>query len=130
MSEQEITLGGVLADLALFSLKRGEFGRAETLIAGLAETRPEDPSVHVLEGLLAFAKQDWKGAEASYRKALGRDADHGLAQAFLAEALIPQKRFREAEGLLAKAVKSEDDAAAKLARNLQDGLAQGVLQQA
>lgn len=124
-------LAELLAELGLYAIKVGDFSRAETLLAGLQELRPSDPGVDVLRGLLAFGRREIPAAEKAYREALAKDANHNLAKAFLAESLIPQKRFREAEQLLGQLLTStEDDAAIGFARSLHEGMRQGVFTRA
>lgn len=128
MSNQEDRpLAELFAELGLFAIKRGAFDRAQTLLAGLQELRPNDAGVDVLRGLLAFSRQEVQAAEKAYREALTKDADHLLAKAFLAESLIPQKRFREAEQILGQVMAGQGDASAVgFARSLHEGMRQGV----
>ncbi|HSS47886.1 MAG TPA: tetratricopeptide repeat protein, partial [Thermoanaerobaculia bacterium] len=85
-------------------------------------------AAHLLGGMLAFARQRFPEAERCYRRILEVAPEHDLGRAFLAESLIAQKRWREAEELLG-GVRS-DSAAARFAAELATGLRLGIFQQA
>jgi Flp pilus assembly protein TadD len=124
---QDRPLAELLAELGLYATKQGDFARAQVLLDGLQELRPAEPHVDILRGLLAFGREDFAASEKAYREALGKDGESDLGRAFLAEALIPQKRFREAEQLLGQVMSSErDPSAVAFARSLHEALRQGV----
>lgn len=131
VSQDDRPLAELLAELGLYAMKHGQFARAQSLLDGLQELRPGDGGVDVLRGLLAFAREDFPAAEKAYREALGKNDGSDLAKAFLAESLIPQKRFREAEQLLGQVLTGEQDpSAVAFARSLHEGLRQGVFARA
>jgi hypothetical protein len=80
--------------------------------------------LHTLDG--SFEK-----AEASYRSILEDDSDHVGARTFLAESLIGQKRWREAEEILEWVVASgKEDPAVTYATELKGALERGLFQRA
>jgi Tfp pilus assembly protein PilF len=121
----------LLAEVAYYLIKKGEIERAQVVVQGLKELSPAGSSPHLLEGLCHFAKLDFGAAEKSYRSGLEREPDSDLTKAFLAESLIPQRRYREAEDLLRKVIaKKADPAAVSLAQGLDEALKQGLFQRA
>ena len=124
-------LAGLLAEVAYYLIRKGELERAQTVVQGLKELQPQQSSPLVLEGLCHFAKLDFPAAERSYRAGLEREPENDLARTFLAESLIPQRRYREAEELLRKVLsRKSDQAAVALAQGLDEGLRQGLFQRA
>jgi Flp pilus assembly protein TadD len=122
-------LAGLLAEVAYYLIRKGELEPAQAVLQGLKELQPQHSSPLVLEGICHFAKLDFAAAERSYRAGLEREPDNDLARAFLAESLIPQRRYREAEDLLRKVIsRKSDQAAVALAQGLDDGLRQGLFQ--
>jgi Flp pilus assembly protein TadD len=112
-------------------LQSGAFDKAETVVQGLAELRPAEPAAHLLAGMLAFARERFPDAEKSYRRILAIDPFNDLGRAFLAESLIAQRRWREAEALLGQVeLSARDPQAARFAADLTLGLRQGIFQQA
>ena len=128
-ANDERQLAGLLAEVAFLLIRQGELDRAQTVLAGLKELQPEHSSPHVLEGLCHFARLDFPAAERSYRASLTREPGNDLAKTFLAESLIPQRRYREAEDLLKQVLSGKrDQAAVTLAQGLDEGLRQGLFQ--
>jgi Flp pilus assembly protein TadD len=124
-------LAGLLAEVAYYLIRKEELERAQVVLQGLKELQPQQASPLVLEGLCHFAKLDFAAAERSYRAGLEREPANDLAKAFLAESLIPQRRYREAEDLLRKVIAGKGDPAAMtLAQSLDEGLRQGLFQRA
>lgn len=115
----------LLAELGFFLTKAGMVREAQTMARGLAELRPDAEATHLLQGMLAFTAGRWADAEKHYRTAAEKHPD-GAGLAFLGEALIAQKRTREAEETLAQALRSGDGPGTRLARELQEGLKQGL----
>ena len=77
---------------------------------------PETESDTLLAASLADASGDLAGAEAAYRKALKGDANSGVAASGLAHVLIAEKKYPEAEELLAVSLKKEPENAAMTAQ--------------
>jgi len=77
---------------------------------------PETESDTLLAASLADASGDLAGAEAAYRKALKGDANSGVAASGLAHVLIAEKKYPEAEELLAASLKKEPENAAMTAQ--------------
>ena len=119
----------LLAEVAYYLIRKGELDRAQVVLQGLKELQPRQCSPLVLEGLCHFAKLDFAAAERSYRAGLECEPENDLGRAFLAESLIAQRRYREAEDLLRKVISRKGDpAAVSLAQGLDDGLRQGLFQ--
>jgi tetratricopeptide (TPR) repeat protein len=70
----------------------------------------------LLAANLAETSGDLAGAETAYRKVLKEDADSGVAMSGLAHALIAEKKYPEAEELLAGALKKNPENAAMTAQ--------------
>jgi Tfp pilus assembly protein PilF len=122
-------VAGLLAEVAYYLIRKQEIERAQVVLQGLKELQPQQCSPLVLEGLCHFAKLDFPAAEKSYRAGLDKEAENDLAKAFLAESLIAQRRYREAEDLLRKVIsRKSDQAAVTLAQSLDEGLRQGLFQ--
>ena len=131
MSTNASNVAGLLAEVAYYLIRKDELERAQVVLQGLKELQPQQGSPLVLEGLCHFAKLDFAAAEKSYRAGLEREPENDLARAFLAESLIPQRRYREAEDLLRKVISRKGDpAAVTLAQSLDEGLRQGLFQRA
>lgn len=121
----------LLTEVGFHLLQSGAFDKAETVVQGLAELRPAEPAVHLLAGMVAFARSRFPDAERSYRRILAIDPFHDLGRAFLAESLIAQRRWREAEVLLGQVeLSARDPQAARLAAGLAQGLRKGIFQRA
>lgn len=119
----------LLAEVAYYLIRKGELERAQVVLQGLKELQPQQCSPLVLEGLCHFARLDFAAAERSYRAGLEHEPENDLARAFLAESLIPQRRYREAEDLLRKVMsRKADPEAVALAQGLDNGLRQGLFQ--
>jgi tetratricopeptide (TPR) repeat protein len=116
----------LLGELGFFLTKHGLLREANVMSRGLAELRPEAEATHLLRGTLCFAAGKYADAEKQYRELLQRQPDSTIAHAFLGEALVAQRRTREAEDALAKAARGGDEPAAQMARELQEGLRQGL----
>ena len=77
---------------------------------------PETEGDTLLAASLAETSGDLPGAEVAYRKALKGDADSGAAASGLAHVLIAEKKYPEAEELLAGALKKQPENAAMTAQ--------------
>ncbi|HVS02005.1 MAG TPA: tetratricopeptide repeat protein [Thermoanaerobaculia bacterium] len=131
MSTDESRLAQLLAELCFYLIKQGDHERARVMLQGLKELRPQHPTPHILEGLFHFGRLDYPAAERSYRSGLEQEPANDLAKAFLAESLIPQRRYREAEKLLEEVIgRGADASAVALAQGLNEGLRQGLFQRA
>lgn len=126
----EETLPRLLLEMGYWGLKRGSLSDAQRLLKGAQALRPQDPTAGLFEGMAHFAAGEYALAEKTYRRVLGA-CDDDLTRTFLAEALIAQRRWRDAQALLAEVLKgSRDKPAVAFARELLNGLAHGVLQRA
>jgi tetratricopeptide (TPR) repeat protein len=77
---------------------------------------PETEADTLLAASLAETSGDTAAAETAYRKVLKEDADSGVATAALAHLLIAEKKYPEAEDLLAGALKKQPENAAMTAQ--------------
>ena len=77
---------------------------------------PETEGDTLLAASLAETGGDLPGAETAYRKVLKSDADSGAATTGLAHVLIAEKKYPEAEELLAGALKKQPENAAMTAQ--------------
>ncbi|MEM9594633.1 MAG: tetratricopeptide repeat protein [Acidobacteriota bacterium] len=119
----------LLAELTQLLMSEGRRGEARSTLGALAALGSRDPRVDLLGGLLDFAEGRYTGAEAKYRRLLTADPEHDIARAFLAESLVAQRRWREAEGLLAEVQGADRNAAAvRFAAELSAGLGSGLFQ--
>jgi len=132
MSEAwEENLPRLLLEMGYFALKRGSLSDAHALLKGAQALRPQDPTPNMFRGMAHFAAGDYVEAEKSYRGILEAHAQDDLTRTFLAESLIAQKRWSEAQTILAAVIKSDrHKAAAGFALELLNGLARGYLQRA
>ncbi len=121
----------LLAEMVYFLVHQGMIAEARVCLDGLEELRPSHPTTHLLNGLFYFALGKYTEAEQAYRKMLAITPDDHLAKAYLAESLIAQHRWREAESLL-DTIPSEptDDPAVRFATYLREGLREGIFQRA
>src|SRR5688572_2752262 len=127
----EENLPRLLLEMGYFALKRGSLSEAHALLRGAQVLRPTDPTPGLFRGMAHFAAGDYAEAEKSYRQILETHKDDDLARAFLAESLVAQKRWNDAQSLLAAVVKDgRHKAAVDFARELLNGLARGFLQRA
>jgi Flp pilus assembly protein TadD len=115
----------LLAELGLFLSKIGMLPEAAMLGRGVSELRPAAAQGPLLEGYVAFAAGRTADAEKHYRTAVARAPEDATVRTFLAESLLAQRRFREAEDLLAKASTS-GDAGGRMAKELLDAVRQGL----
>lgn len=121
----------LLAELTLFATHAGATERGREFWSGLAALNPDHAATRLLDGMLHTLAGSFEKAEASYRKILEGDSDHVGARTFLAESLIGQKRWREAEEILADVVESgREDPAVTYAGELKGALEKGLFQRA
>jgi Flp pilus assembly protein TadD len=127
----EESLPRLLLEMGYFALKRGSLSDAHVLLKGAQALRPKDPTPEMFRGMAHFAAGAYTDAEKCYRGILEAHADDDLTRTFLAESLIAQKRWSDAQTLLAAVIKSDrNPAAAGFALELLNGLARGFLQRA
>ena len=127
----EDTLPRLLLEMGYFALKRGSLSDAHALLRGAQALRPSDPTPAMFRGMAQFAAGEYLEAERSYRQVLETHQDDDLTRTFLAESLIAQRRWTDAQALLAAVIKdARHKAAVGFARELLDGLARGFLQRA
>ena len=117
----------LLAEITAFLLQTGEIERAGEVLEALTELRGGHPTTTLLSGQVAFAAGRYNGAEKLYRQLVEDHPEHELGRAFLAESLIAQRRFREAEDLLSTV--RRDPPAVRFAEGLVEGLQSGLFQQ-
>ena len=121
----------LLLEMGYFALKRGSLSDAHALLRGAQALRPSDPTPAMFRGMAQFAAGEYLEAERSYRQVLEKHQDDDLTRTFLAESLIAQKRWNDAQTLLAAVIRdARHKAAVGFARELLDGLARGFLQRA
>ena len=127
----EESLPRLLLEMGYFALKRGSLSDAQALLRGAQALRPGDPTPAMFRGMAQFAAGEYAEAERSYRQILEKHQDDDLTRTFLAESLIAQKRWNDAQALLAAVIKdARHKAAVGFARELLNGLAHGFLQRA
>jgi Flp pilus assembly protein TadD len=127
----EENLPRLLLEMGYFALKRGSLSDAHVLLKGAQALRPKDPTPGMFRGMAHFAAGDYGEAEKTYRTILETHAEDDLTRTFLAESLIAQKRWSDAQTLLAAVIKNDrHKAAAGFALELLNGLAKGFLQRA
>lgn len=121
----------LLAELTLFATHAGAIERGREFWTGLAALNPDHAATRLLDGMLYTLAGSFEKAEASYRSILNDDADHVGARTFLAESLIGQKRWREAEEVLDGVTESGiEDPAVTYASELKGALEKGLFQRA
>lgn len=127
----EDNLPRLLLEMGYFALKRGSLSDAHALLKGAQALRPGDPTPAMFRGMAHFAAGEYAEAERSYRGILDTHKDDDLTRTFLAESLVAQKRWSDAQSLLAAVIKDDrHKAAVGFARELLNGLARGFLQRA
>jgi Flp pilus assembly protein TadD len=127
----EESLPRLLLEMGYYALKRGSLSDAHVLLKGAQALRPGDPTPAMFRGMAHFAAGEYSEAERSYRQILERHADDDLTRTFLAESLIAQKRWSDAQALLAAVIRDDrHKPAVSFARELLNGLARGILQRA
>jgi thioredoxin-like negative regulator of GroEL len=85
----------------------------------------------MFRGMAHFAAGEYVHAEKGYRAILETHTTDDLTRAFLAESLIAQRRWNDAQTLLATVIKDDrHKPAVVFARELLNGLARGFLQRA
>ena len=121
----------LLLELGFLNLTQGSAPDARTMFEAAGKLRPDDPTPPLFLGLWHFAAARYADAERQYRQSLKRHPNHELTKAHLGEALIAQKRWNEAETVLAPVAKqtAEPDAA-RFASELLSCLRQGIFQRA
>lgn len=133
-SEIDDRLAGLLGELSLYLLRAGSPDAAERALEALEALErgsARAPQTAFLRGYIAFAKGRFSEAEACYRRHLDRVDGDDLARAFLAESLLVQRRWREAESLLETVRRANRDArAVALAASLDQGHREGVYRRA
>lgn len=130
MSRNHDETPALLAELTFFLLQTGELEQAARVLGALSALRGEHPTTHLLGGLLAFAAGRYGDAEGRYRRLLEDHPGHDLGRAFLAESLLAQRRWREAEELLSNVRRERRDPhAVRLAEGLAEGLRSRLFQQ-
>lgn len=121
----------ICLEMGYLSMKMGSMPQAQTFLEAAQALRPEDPTPPMFMGMWHFAQGRYSDAERSYRQVLEQHETHDLTRAFLAEALIAQRRWAEAESILSSIVKESHDAAAiAFANELLSGLKLGVFSRA
>ncbi len=119
----------LLLELGYFTMKVGLFEESQTLLGGVAELRPDDPIPRLFQGMLWFARSEYRKAEDVYRQLLNTHPDFHLAKVYLAESLMAQRRWSEAERLLSEVLSGIDDGPeVTFARELLNGLRKGLFQ--
>lgn len=121
----------LLAEFTLFATHAGATERGREFWSGLAALNPDHAATRLLDGMLHTLTGNFEEAEASYRRILEDDSEHIGARTFLAESLVGQKRWREAEEILAEVVGSgTEDPAVTYAAELKGALDKGLFQRA
>lgn len=117
----------LILEMGYLCMKTGSLPQAQAYLEAAQALRPNDPTPPMFMGMWHFAQGHFGDAEKSYRRVLDTHASHDLTRAFLAESLIAQKRWPEAEKILASVVQANKDAAAvTFAQELINGLKLGV----
>jgi tetratricopeptide (TPR) repeat protein len=108
----EIDAHGVEGDAGL----KADPAQASIDLLEALKLSPETEGDTLLAASLAETSGDLAGAETAYRKALKGDANSGAAASGLAHVLIEEKKYPEAEELLAGALKKTPENAAMTAQ--------------
>ena len=120
----------LLLELGYWCVQQGQSGDAEVLLKGVLSLRPADPTATMFLGMARFASGRPAEAQRAYEEILA-SRDDDLTRAFLAEALLAQKRWNEARALLDQVVTANrHPAAVRFAGELLEGLSKGIFQRA
>ena len=126
----EKDIPALLAELSVLAMKIGADDKAKLWLEAIAELEPGHATTDLLYGLYHFSRQEFSAAERRYRMGLEKAPNDDLTRTFLAESLIPQRRYREAGELLEKVLTGGSNPdAVEFAKNLNEGLQQGYFQQ-
>lgn len=121
----------LLAELTLLLVNDGRHREADSVLTAFTELRPHDPRGGLLAGLSDFSEACYGDAEGHYLRLLSAHPDCDLGRAFLAECLIAQRRWREAQAALDMVLDADRDVeAVRLANSLAAGLSSGLFQHA
>ena len=120
----------LFAELCLLATRAGALRSAGQFLDGLRGLRPHHPSTFQLAGNMAFASESYQEAEQHYRQSLGLHPNDATTRAFLAEALIAQRRWDEASEELEQLLRRRDveESTQRFVQSLKQGLDQGLFQ--
>jgi predicted Zn-dependent protease len=109
----------LLLDVALMATGGNRFKSAEAILSALEEYRPGSEQLVVARMILAISKGDMEGAiEFADRKALPEHPGSAMIKAFKGMALLRLGRVAEASKPINEAARSDDPAAAQLAKDM------------
>ena len=109
----------LLLQIALMAVGRNRFQSAAKVLAALEAFRPNNHSIYVAKLVMLMSAQDMTGAiRFANEEALPKFPDSGMIKSFLGLALIRLARKDEAMPILAEAAASNDEVAARMARDL------------
>ncbi|MEW6365669.1 MAG: tetratricopeptide repeat protein [Acidobacteriota bacterium] len=129
--ESQEKLPQIILELGYMSMRTGFLKEARSFLDAAQALRPNDPTPGLFLGMWHFAQGQYGDAERGYRQVLQQHEDHDLTRAYLAEALIAQKRWSEAETALNSVVQgNRDPSAVAFAKELLSGLRSGLFQRA
>ncbi len=119
-----------LAARCLRAEGRGDLAQAQKQWASLAVLQPQHPTTSLLAGILAFSDRRYRDAERHYWEVLEKNPGDLTARAFLAEALIAQRRWNDAHEVIAglAEVRGQDHPALLFADSLRRGFEVGLYQ--
>jgi len=121
----------LILELGYLSMQKGSMQQAQVLFEAAQALRPADPTPALFLGMLQFAQEQFPTAEKVYRQILQQHDGYDLARVYLAESLIAQKRWAEAEPLLTTVTqKKRDEKAVQFADSLLSALRTGIFQRA
>ncbi|MEM7049986.1 MAG: tetratricopeptide repeat protein [Acidobacteriota bacterium] len=119
----------LLEELCQAHLELGRVERADELLRALEGLAPEAAATHWLGGQLEFFRGRYRRAEQAYRKALQKRPGDRTLRVFLGEALVAQRRWREALTVLSELIsEGRSDVSHRFAVALKTGLEQGMFQ--
>ncbi len=117
----------LLLESAYFYIEMGKYKEAQEVFEGCISLLPRSDVPRIGLGNLFVAQGRFDLAEAQYNEAIKANEKSASAYAFLAEALLFQKKLSQATPALEKALSLEPNGpAGQLARSLQQGQQDGV----
>jgi predicted Zn-dependent protease len=110
----------LLAEIALMAGGYGMTSRADTIVVGLEQARPNNERPHLLRAITRLNAKDTATAERILREqALRVNPNSAMSKAFLGIALHMQGRTNERDRVLNEVIAADDDEeAVKIARDL------------
>jgi predicted Zn-dependent protease len=110
----------LLAEIALMAGGYGMTARADAIVVGLEQARPDNERPHLLRAITRLNAKDTATAERILREqALRVNPNSAMSKAFLGIALHMQGRTNERDRVLNEVIAADDDEeAVKIARDL------------